>query len=166
MKKRFFRLALFVLCALLCAVFCSAAYAADGKKEKPEPPDFLDLTDPQQDGLELLRKYHASLGSVSTADMTRAVYMEAELARVLLNETVLDRVQKLPAAEAGMMMRSHLAFLRHIRDYPISLYAETCREFRHDGSLRYCAVVNSEEERISIDRGGHLRDLNALYLCL
>lgn len=99
-----------------------AVHAAEKTQGKTEVLSFGKLVDVKGNGLALLkkaigRKYDD--GRIApTYEIAMDTYEEVELARVLLNETVLAQAQKLPRKDADILFHSHLAWLKYFNDNP------------------------------------------------
>ena len=89
---------------------------------KTEQLSFRELVDVKGNGLALLKKAidrkYDSGRSAPTYEIAADAYEEAELARVLLNETILAQAQKLPRKDSDILLHSHLAWLKYFKNNP------------------------------------------------
>ena len=97
-------------------------HAAEVPQGKTETLSFRQLVDVKGNGLELLkkaidRKYDDGR-IVPTYEIAADIFEQVELARVLLNETVLAQAEKLPRNDADILLHSHLAWLKYFKDNP------------------------------------------------
>ncbi|MBO4648626.1 MAG: hypothetical protein J5806_10775 [Lentisphaeria bacterium] len=109
--------------AVMIILFGGAViHAAEEPQKKTESLRFGELVDVKGNGLERLkkaidRKYDDGR-VVPTYEIAIDTYEEVELARVLLNETVLAQAQKLPHQDADILLQSHLGWLKYFADNP------------------------------------------------
>lgn len=111
-----------VLAALPPTAFPEERNAPAEPQWKTERLSFGELVDVKGNGLALLKKAidrkYDNGRTAPTYEIAADAYEEAELARVLLNETVLAQAQKLPRKDADILLHSHLAWLKYFKDNP------------------------------------------------
>ena len=111
-----------VLAVLPPAAFPEERNAPEEPQGKTERLSFGELVNVKGNGLALLKKAidrkYDNGRTAPTYEIAADAYEEAELARVLLNETVLAQAQKLPRKDADILLHSHLAWLKYFKDNP------------------------------------------------
>ena len=111
-----------IIAVLLVLCGGKVVFAAEEKQEKTETVSISELVDVKGDGLAILKKAinrkYDNGRLAPTYEIAGDVYEQAELARVLLNETVLAQAQKLPRPDADILLHSHLAWLKYFKDNP------------------------------------------------
>ena len=111
-----------VLAVLPPTAFPEERNAAEKPQGKTEQLSFRELVDVKGNGLAILKKMidrkYDNGRLAPTYEIAADAYDEAELARVLLNETVLAQARKLPRPDADILLHSHLAWLKYFKENP------------------------------------------------